>query len=454
MGTLQLRISQFWQRWTSGSTARQLFGAAVTIAGVTLFVKALAVVKEFAIAWKLGTGDSVDAFLMAFLMPSFVISVVASSFTSTVMPIYIQVREQQGQQAAKRLLAGAGLMGIVVLTLLMGVIAGLAPFYLPSLAHGFSEAKLDLTLRLLWLMVPLIGINGLAFLGGAILNAEERFVLVALAPGLTSLAMLGLLLQWPQLQAYALAGGLLIGASLELAIVLWSLRRKQLLILPRWSGWSPELIQAVRQFGPMVAGACLFSTSDLIDQAMASRLSPGSVAALSYGNKMISLPLTLLTTAIGTAVMPYFAKLVAQADWTGLHRLLHQVLTRTFWGCALLAGILAIFSGPIVQLLFQRGAFQAEDTALVARIQTGFALQLPFHLCGIIIVKLISAMQANHILVYSAIVSVSLNLLLNVVFMHWFGIAGIALSTSCVYIFAFSFLLWSWQRLSRKLPCV
>ncbi|NJM45607.1 MAG: hypothetical protein HC860_05045 [Alkalinema sp. RU_4_3] len=147
---------------------------------------------------------------------------------------------------------------------------------------------------------------------------------------MTPIAMVGLLLGWPQLQGYALAVGLVVGAVLELGLIAVSLRRQRLAIRPRWTGWSPELRQVAGQFFPVMAGACVFASSELIDQSMASQLPAGSVAALGYGNKMVSLPLTLMTTAIGTAVMPYFSQLIGQNKWSELHQLLRQMLPRIF----------------------------------------------------------------------------------------------------------------------------
>jgi putative peptidoglycan lipid II flippase len=451
MGTGQFsRMARFWQQLTRGSTTRQIFGAATVVAGVTLLVKGLAIAKEFTIAWQLGTGDSIDAFLIAFLIPAFVINVVANSLNAALMPTYIQVGEQQGRGAAGKLLGGASWVSLGLLGLLMLAVAGLAPWYLPKVAPGFSAAKLQLTLHLLWVMVPLIGINGMAVLWGAVLNAGEQFALVAIAPALTPIAIVGLLLGWPQLQGFALAVGLVIGAMLELGLITASLRRQRVSMIPRWTGWSPELRQVAGQFFPVMAGACVFASSELIDQSMASHLPAGSVAALGYGNKMVSLPLTLMTTAIGTAVMPYFSQLIGQNKWPELHQLLRRMLPKIFWGAVALAGLLAIFSLPIVRLLFEHGAFTAQDTAAVAQIQAAFALQIPFHLCGIITVRLLSAAKANQVMLYSAFISLSVNVALNLLFMRWWGVAGIALSTSCVYIVSASFLWWSWQRVSRR----
>ena len=105
------------------------------------------------------------------------------------------------------------------------------------------------------------------------------------------------------------------------------------------------------------------------------------------------------------------------------------------------------FAEPLVRLIYERGAFTAQDTHLVAQVQRGLALQLPFYLASILVVRLISSLRANHILMFGAIISVTVNFTLNYALMRPFGVAGIALSTSAVYLVSFLFVSYNWRRL-------
>jgi putative peptidoglycan lipid II flippase len=91
--------------------------------------------------------------------------------------------------------------------------------------------------------------------------------------------------------------------------------------------------------------------------------------------------------------------------------------------------------------LFQHGAFTAEDTQVVSRLQICFALHIPFYIAGMFLVRLISSMQANQFVMWVAGFSLIINIVLNYTFMKWIGVYGIALSTSFVYIFSFA-LVW------------
>ncbi len=431
-----------WKKFTSGSINRKIFGAAVTVALLTAFVKLMAVVKELVVAWRFGTGDAIDAFLIALLVPSFIINVVANSFNAALIPTYIQVRQQEGTTAAQKLLAGTivwslGLLGIT--TVLMVVTA---PLYLPWIALGFGPEKLDLTFRLLCAIAPVVLLTGIVTIWGAVLNAGERFALVALSPIITPAISVVFLLIFKSWGIFSLTAGLVCGTLLEMVLLGAALKRQGISLRPRWHGFDIHLRQVAGQYAPMIVGALLICSAGVVDQSMAAMLSPGSVAALNYGNRLISSPISLLSTALSTAVIPYFSKMVACEDWIEVRRTLMHYLRLVFIITVPLTGLLLAFSEPIVQVLFQRGSFTAQDTHLVAQIQAFYSLQLPFYIANILVVRLITSMRLNHALMWVSGFNLLINISLNYLFMQWIGIKGIALSTSCVYLFSFLYLLF------------
>jgi putative peptidoglycan lipid II flippase len=294
-----------------------------------------------------------------------------------------------------------------------------------------------LTLHLLWAIAPIILLSGILNIWSAVLNAGERFALAALCPIVVPAITISLLLGFGSWGIFALAAGLVCGAIAEMIILGVALHRQKISLRPKWYQFDANLRQVAGQYAPMTAGAFLFCSTSLVDQSMAAMLSPGSVAALNYGNRVIALPITLITTALSTAVIPYFSKMVSRQDWTGVLHTLKKYLRLIFIVTVLITGIILVFSQPIVQIVFQRGSFTAEDTNLVAQIQACYALQIPFYIANILVVRMISALLLNYILMYENIVNLIANIFLNYVFMQKIGITGIALSTSCVYFICF-----------------
>jgi putative peptidoglycan lipid II flippase len=199
----------------------------------------------------------------------------------------------------------------------------------------------------------------------------------------------------------------------------------------------------------MIAGTVIMGSTEIVDKSMAAVLAPGSVAALNYGNKFIVLILGLTSTAVGTAVLPYFSKLVAEKDWRNIKETLKFYLVLIFGVTIPMAAILFFLSKPLIMVVFERGLFSADDTQLVSSIQSMFAFQIPFYVGGILIVRLISSLRANHILMWGAIINLTTNILFNLLFIALFGLKGIALSTSVVYFISFFFLFYCSTKILR-----
>ena len=109
------KITIVWQHWQSRSVNRQIFSAAAIVMVMTALVKLLAAGKEVAVAYYFGMGSAVDAFLVAFILPSFAINVLAGSLITSLMPVYIQVRENNSPDDACRLFSSAMAMGLFFL---------------------------------------------------------------------------------------------------------------------------------------------------------------------------------------------------------------------------------------------------------------------------------------------------------------------------------------------------
>ena len=440
------KLLKYWNKLRISSINRQILSAVLTVGIGTGLVKVISVAKELVVAWKFGTSDAMDAFLIALLVPAFIINVVASSFNAAVIPTYIQVREKEGKEAAQRLFSGTTVWSVLLLLIITILVVVTSPIYLPIIAKNFSPEKLNLTHDLLLAISPIILLSGVITIWSAILNAGERFALAALSPIITPSMSIAFLLANNSWGVFALASGLVFGSFLEIILLGVALHRQGISLSPKWHGFDIHLRQVAGQYMPMMAGALLMNSSGLVDQSMAAILSPGSVAALNYGNRVVSLPISLITTALSTAIIPYFSKMVACEDWTSVRHTLKHYLSLIIAFTVPLTVLLIIFSEPIVKIIFQRGSFTSADTHLVAQIQTCFALQIPFYLANILVVRLISSMHLNYRLMWASGLNLIINIGLNYLFIIWMGIRGIALSTSCVYIFCFFYLLFFVQK--------
>jgi putative peptidoglycan lipid II flippase len=440
-GRPEHKLVSFWKRYTTGSTNRRVFRAVVIIAILTSVARLAAFAKEVLVARRFGTGSTIEAFLVAVVIPALAINVISYSMSIALIPTYISARESGGKEAAQRLLSGITVWSLFLLGAVTVIVVASSRFYLPLIASGFDQKKLGLAVQLLMVVAPIIVLSGIANIWGAVLNAGERFALVALAPVITpSVTVLVLLIA--RYTIFALPVGMVIGAAIEMVVLGMALKLRGISLRPRWYGFDSQLRQVAGQFGPRVGASLLRNGSTVVDRSLAAMLPPGNVAALSYGGRITAALLSVAGVALGSAITPYYSNMAAQKDWEGLRHTLKRYLLLLLLVSIPVVAFLFFFAAPIVQLVFQRGSFRLRDTMRVAPVQALYAFQIPFYLGSTLLGRFMGSVLASHVLVWAAALNVSINVILDVVLIRRMGVEGIALATSCASFVSCCFLIF------------
>jgi len=409
-------------------------------------VKIVSVAKEILVARSFGADDALDAFYVALIVPNFLSALVAASHGQALIPTYIEIRERQGQQEAQRLFANVGAYYLVILVGICLLLLGTNEWLLMALGSGFVRSKLALTRELFYILLGTVCVSGISGLWQAALNAHERFGITAIAPICNPLLVVVSLIIWAKRGIFALALGVLFGTIGELVLSGYALKRNGISLIPRWSGLDQASRRVLTQYAPLIVGGILMSSNNLVDQSIAAMLGSGSVSALNYANKLVSVIMTIgLSSTI--IFLPNLSRLSANSDWQEMRQTIATYTWVIGLGAILATLLLVSFSEPLVAMLFQRGAFTQTDTHLVARVQTLLCLQVPFHAVGMLYVRAISSLRRNEILMWGALISISANASLDVLFMKFLGLPGIALSTSVVYVLSCCYLRYMLFRL-------
>jgi putative peptidoglycan lipid II flippase len=438
--------------WKGGSVNRRILSAATTVARLAILVKAASLAKEMFVARRFGAGDALDAFYIALLLPSFIGAVVDGSFNAAFIPIYIENREREEQKIASCLFANIAIFNIVALALVALALAGSQRWLLPLLGSGFSRQKLALARPMFFVFLASMSIVGLSTLWRAALSAHDCFTLASIAPIANPIALIILLLiAGPHRGIGSLVGGAVLGNLGELCIAGYGIRKLGLPLLPRWHGNDLQTQRVLWQYAPTITGALLMGGTTLVDPAMAAMLGSGSVSALNFAYKLPALVLNIGLSSLSTAILPSFSRLSAKADWQEMRRVLLNYTGLLALVTIPLTLTLIVLSKPIVSLVFQGGAFTPADTALVARTQIMFCLEIPFYSIAILYVRALSALKRNSMIMWGALISVFANAVLNILLMRLLGLPGIALSTSVVYAISCGYLCLMFFRSLRCL---
>ncbi|MCU1339986.1 MAG: mviN [Bryobacterales bacterium] len=431
---------------------RRVFTNAALVGILATAAKLAGAAKVMVTARYFGAGDQLDAFVIAFLLPAFFTDIVAGSFGASFVPAFIRVRSNQGEAAA-RLFARTGLALVFGAMLAVSVVlAAVGPWILPLLGSSFSAEKLRLTTTLFLALLLWVPMSACIATWRAVLNAHDAFALAAAAPLTTPLAAIAFLYagahQW---NIYSLCWGTLVGVTVETLLLGWGVHRLGIPILPAWRGWTPEMSAIRGQYVPLLAGTMFAALCPLIDQAVAGSLGSGSVSALAYGTKLGSVLAAISATAIATAVLPEFSRLVAKRDWSHLrHTVAVHSAVITLLALPAVAVIIWL-SGPIVRMFFEGGAFDSSATRVVTGVQQFSLLQVPFAILLVVVGRLAVAVSATTVMVRASLITVAATAAGDLLFSRWMGIAGIPLAGALAHAIALGSLVYFLYRSEPRL---
>lgn len=414
--------------------------------------RVLGYVRDAVIAAVFGTSYVNSAFSVAFAVPNTLRRLFGEgAMSSSFIPLFAERLHHDGREGAFEAARVVLTLLAALLSLIGVVVAGgalLAAWLLPL------DARTRLTCVLTAVMMPYSVLICLTALCGAILNTLGHFSRPALAPVFLNLAMIAG--AWcaarcvrPPLerQVFALAGGVLLGGLLQLGFQVPALRQRGFRYRVRWHLGDAFVTRMVTLMGPALIGAGVSQINVLVDRFMALAVNERGAAVLSYADRLVELPLGMFGIALATAVLPAMSFCAARQDLSGLIAALGFALRHvSFIMLPSLAG-LAVLAEPIIRLLFERGAFNAESTQFTAIALRLYAPGLiAFALVKIIVPTFYALKDARTPVVIGVSVLI-VNVVLNYILMRTvLREAGLALSTSiCAYLNV-SFLLGALRR--------
>ena len=436
------------------SSTRRIFQAAALISVSTFAVRLIGLVKTQVVAASFGVGDAVEAYLLAAVLPTFAFGALGSTLPSALVPAVVGVRASGDEDQARNLLRDIYAWSVFILLVVTGVLALAWPLFLNLAGAGFEEAKRSLATEAFYLLLPIVFLHGAATVWGAVLKAEKRFLPTVFGPGAVPLTVtLVVFFFTERLGIRALVGGHVLGVLIEFLLLAYFLGRKgkrstRTPLFPRGlPRVNPQSRALGAQYLPAVGGGLLFASTQLVDQSMAARLEEGSLATLTYANALITALLSIGTTALGTAILPFLSDMAARGQMKEMRASLRSSTGLVFLIATPAAILLALLAEPIVRILFERGAFEPSASLAVGAVFALYVLQLPFYTTEVLCSRVLSAVKQNQLVFLGALLNLVLNVILNLVFMGWIGLKGIALATSVSHLLV---ALWMWFLVAKR----
>ena len=433
------------------SAHKQIFRALLTLSSAALLVRVFGMLNQIVVSARLGAGAAMDTYFVASALPLMLALLISNVIETSVIPVYARVRTQGKEQASvlfstslNLLLIGAVLLTVVILALRYQMIHLTAPA-LDPFRTGLAVSLAPFIFPVLILMIVISFME-------CILNTEGQFGWPAYAGLLVPFTTAALVLALGSSRGVVmLCIGMLVGLCLQLCMVIVRARRAGIVYRLILDMRHPEIGAILITAWPVLLGASVIQTSPLVDQIFASYLSAGAISAISYSLKLISVPSGVIFDSVGRAILPYLSRQTAMKDMKAFKETLRLYLWAVGIATSVLAAFMFLLAHPLVRILFQHGAFSAEDTDRVATTLVGFVVGLTPMAFGFIVSRAFSALGRTKVLMGVSLFSVIANAVFDFIFARLWQSTGIALATSAVYFCTMFILLFILRRSIGKL---
>ncbi|HEX5438211.1 MAG TPA: murein biosynthesis integral membrane protein MurJ [Gemmatimonadaceae bacterium] len=364
---------------------RERTGRSATLVGAGILLSRIfGLIKQRFLSHYLGLGPAADAFSAAVKIPNFLQNLFGEGVLSaSFIPVYARLLAEGSQEEADRVAgAVAALLALVTATLvLLGIAA--APWLVDVIAGGFSGPKRTLTIHLVRILFPGVGLLVMSAWCLGVLNSHRRFFLSYTAPVVWNLAIIVSLVSFggrvgPFPLAAVAAWGSVVGSGLQLVVQLPVVFRLLAHFRPSLSIASAHVRTVVRNFLPVFVGRGVVQVSSFVDVILASYLPTSAVAALANAQMIAVLPVSLFGMSVSAAELPTMSSAVG--DTTEVAEYLRARLDAGLRRIAFLvvpSAVAFLTLGDVLAgALFQTGKFTRADSVYVWGILAGASVGL------------------------------------------------------------------------------
>jgi putative peptidoglycan lipid II flippase len=359
-----------------GAERRRIAKYAGIVGAGTLLSRLLGLVRDQTIA-AVFSRSVTDAFFVAFTIPNVLRQLLAEgAIQNAVLPVLVEVREKEGEDAARRFFRAIRGMSLLALFAVTAAGVGFAPVLVELFAGGYADVpgQLERTVELTRWVFPYIICMGTAALGSAALNTHGRFMATSFAPGLLNICFVVFALALPGAlgargydTGLALAFGALAGGVLQVVAQWPSLRRIGYLQAPLFDFRHPGVRVVLRRMGPMLFGIGVYYVDVLLARRFLSELGLGAQSYFTWAMRLCDFPQGIFVMALQAATLPSLARLAARGELDELGRTFGFGMRLALFVAIPATALFVGLSEPLVVLLFQRGEFGAESASETAR---------------------------------------------------------------------------------------
>lgn len=429
-----------------------------SVGGLTLASRVLGLARDMLFAQFVGANFASDAFTIAWRMPNMFRALFAEgAFSAAFIPMFnkkVADRDGPGLSAGVAFAEDALsvlLPALIGMTVILEVFAWPATYIISGGFNGISTEKFEFAVELSRITFPYLMLISLASLAGGILNSLHKFWVAAAAPILLNVAQIVALIFFHAhstlLTAQNQAIAVTIGGALQLLWLVqacWSSGIHFRIKMPRLNA---DVRRLMKLIAPAAAGAGAVQFNLLVSSALATGLlAHGSVTYIYYADRLNQLPLGLIGIGLGTVLLPTISHQLGRgADGEAMSTQNRGLELALFF--TLPATVALVICGvPIIRALFEHGQFGADDAVKTGQALAAFSIGLPSYVLVKVLTPGYYARHDTRTPMRFAMISIAINLALNLAFILPLKHVGPPLATAL----ASTVNVWMLYRTLRK----
>ena len=407
-----------------------------TIGGLTMVSRVLGFARDMIGSRVLGASHANDAFNFAFFLPNVFRRLFGEgAFASGFVPLFSRRLASGGHEDARQFsneILSVFMPTLLVLTAIFEIIM---PAFLWLMVSEYAETpgKFELAVELTrWTFPYLIFISLVALLSG-VLNSLTRFAVAAFVPALLNLSLIVALLLVPEGGAAtvrAMAIAVLAGGILQFATCWFAVRHAGI----RLHFGRPRLTPAVRELVililPATAAAGVYQISQFFYAYFSSRLGEGALTNLNYADRLNQLPLSIIGTALGTAILPSISRAIERRNEAGAANIQARAFDLAMLLTLPATLALTVTSFSVIAALFQGGRYTVEDATVTGNILAILVTGLPAYVLVKVLTPGFYARKDVKTPVQIAMSILAASVVANFLLIPFMGIYSLALVTS------------------------
>ena len=422
--------------------------AAVGLMIVTILAKVVGFAREQVLSFAYGTSMYTDIYVMAMNIPNVIFAAIGAALSTTFIPIFCEINEKKGEIQAQKFTNN--ILSIVFILCTIIAILGLI-FTEPLLkifAYGFEGKTLQIAINFTRILIGSVIFIGIGNVLTGYLQVKNNFTI----PGLISLpqnliVIVSIIISIYK-GPYVMLWGTLIGMSMQVLFQLPFAYKEGYRFSLHLNLKDESLKKMLTLTAPVLIGVAVHQVNTMIDKSIASTLGEGAISSLNFADRLNSFVLALFITSIASVIYPILSK----ASTSNNNKAFKECVVKSSNSIILLVMPVCIgaiiLATPIVKILFERGAFDANATKMTSIALVMYSVGLVAYGLRDILNKVFYSLQDTKTPMIYGAVAMGLNIVFNIVLSKFMGHAGLALGTS---LSAISCTILLYISLSKKI---